>query len=163
MNLLSKTLALGAVALWMTSSGAQPAYPGKPIRLIVPAPAEARAMRRRAPSPKGMTASLGQEVMVENRPGGNSGIGAGAVLNSVPDGHTLLFALGPTWGCHLSKASPYKSVAEFTPVAAIGGNTQCLVVPASPPPKSLAEFVTYAKASPKPLMRGSEQRCRRHG
>jgi len=156
MNLLSKTLALGAVALWMTSSGAQPAYPGKPIRLIVPAPAGGPSDAAARALAKGMTASLGQEVMVENRPGGNSGIGAGAVLNSVPDGHTLLFALGANVGLpHLSKASPYKSITEFTPVAAIGGNTQCLVVPASLPPKSLAEFVSYAKASPKPLMRGS--------
>ena len=67
-----------------------------------------------------------------------------------------MFALGANVGLpHLSKASPYKSIAEFTPVAAIGGNTQCLVVPASLPAKSLAEFVTYAKASPRPLMRGA--------
>lgn len=103
-----------------------------------------------------MTAGLGQEVLVENRPGGNTGIGAGAVLNAPPDGYTLLFALASNAGLpHLSKASPYKSFAEFTPIVAIGGNTQCLVVPASLPAKSLAEFISYAKASPKPLLRGA--------
>lgn len=156
MNLLSKTLAIGALALWTNSSGAQPAYPGKSIRLIVPAPAGGPSDAAARALAKGMAAGLGQEVLVENRPGGNTGIGAGAVLNAVPDGHTLLFALGANVGLpQLSKASPYRSITEFTPIAAIGGNTQCLVVPASLPAKSLAEFVTYAKASPKPLMRGS--------
>ncbi|MDE2298408.1 MAG: tripartite tricarboxylate transporter substrate binding protein [Burkholderiales bacterium] len=156
MNLLSKTLAIGAMALWMASSGAQPGYPGKPIRLIVPTPAGGPSDAAARALAKGMAASLGQEVLVENRPGGNTGIGAGAVLNATPDGYTLLFALASNAGLpHLSKASPYKSIVEFTPVVAIGGNTQCVVVPASVPAKSLAEFVAYANASPKPLMRGA--------
>ncbi len=156
MNLLSKTLAIGVMALWLASSSAQPAYPGKPIRLIVPTPAGGPSDAAARVLAKGMTANLGQEVLVDNRPGGNTGIGAGAVLNAAPDGYTLLFALASNAGLpHLSKASPYKSITQFTPVVAIGGNTQCLVVPASIPAKSLAEFVAYAKASPKPLMRGA--------
>jgi tripartite-type tricarboxylate transporter receptor subunit TctC len=125
-------------------------------RLIVPIAAggpsdvAARALAR------GLTAGLGQEVLVENRPGASAGLGAGAVLNATPDGYTLLFALASNAGLpHLSKASPYKSLAEFTPIAAIGGNTQCLVVPSSVPVRTLAEFAAHAKASPKPLMRGS--------
>lgn len=156
MNLLSKTLTIGVLALWLASSGAQPAYPARPIRLIVPTPAGGPSDAAARVLAKGMTASLGQEVLVDNRPGGNTGIGAGAVLNAAPDGYTLLFALASNAGLpHLSKVSPYKSIAQFTPVAAIGGNTQCLVVPASVPARSLAEFVAYAKASPKPLMRGA--------
>ncbi len=156
MNLLSKRLLVGAVVLWMTSAGAQTSYPGKAIRLIVPTPAGGPSDAAARALARGMTAGLGQEVLVENRPGGNTGIGAGAVLNAPPDGYTLLFALASNAGLpHLSKASPYKSFAEFTPIVAIGGNTQCLVVPASLPAKSLAEFVSYAKASPKPLLRGA--------
>ncbi|MDP4302655.1 tripartite tricarboxylate transporter substrate binding protein [Leptothrix discophora] len=156
MNLLSRSLLGGALALWMLSSGAQPVYPGKPIRLIVPTPAGGPSDAAARALAKGLTAGLGQEVMVENRPGGNTGIGAGAVLNAAPDGYTLLFALASNAGLpHLSKASPYRSITEFTPVAAIGGNTPCVVVPASLQVKSLAELVTYAKASPKPLMRGA--------
>lgn len=156
MNALSRTLAIGALALWMASSGAQPAYPGKPVRLIVPAPAGGPSDAAARALAKGMSAGLGQEVLIENRPGANTGVGAAAVLHAAPDGYTLLFALASNAGLpHLSKASPYKSIAEFTPVAAIGGNTQCLVVPASLPAKSLAAFVTYAKASPEPLMRGA--------
>ena len=70
---------------------------------------------------------------MENRPGGNTGIGAGAVLNAPPDGYTLLFALASNAGlrCTSARPRPTKSFAEFTPIVAIGGNTQCLVVPAS--------------------------------
>lgn len=149
-------IVVGAVALFAVAADAQTAYPAKPIRLIVPTPAggpsdgAARALAR------GMTAALGQEVLVENRPGGNTGIGASAVLTSPADGYTLLFALASGAGLpHLSKVSPYKSIAEFSPIAAIGGNTQCLVVPASLPVKTLADFAAHAKASGKPLLRGA--------
>lgn len=156
MKRLSRNLVVGALSLWMASSGAQPTYPGKPVRLIVPTPAGGPSDAAARALAKGMSTGLGHEVLVENRPGGNTGIGAGAVLNAAPDGYTLLFALASNAGLpHLSKASPYKSIAEFTPIAAIGGNTQCLVVPSSLPARSLAEFVAYTKASPKPLLRGA--------
>lgn len=156
MNKRSTGLAAGALALCMASLGAQPVYPTQPIRLLVPTPAGGPSDAAARALARGMTAGLGQEVLVENRPGGNTGIAAGAVLGAAPDGHTLFFALASNAGLpHLSKTSPYKSITEFTPVAAIGGNTQCLVVPASVPAKSLAEFVAYAKTSPKPLLRGA--------
>ena len=97
---------------------------------------------------------LAQVTHLLNRPG--LGIGAGVALNAAPDGYTLLFALASNAGLpHLSKASPYKSLAEFSPIATIGGNTQCLVVPSSVPAKTLTEFAAYARTSAKPLMRGS--------
>lgn len=156
MNRWHTGLVVGALALWAASVAAQPSYPSRPIRLIVPiaaggpSDAAARALAR------GLSGGLGQEVLVENRPGGNAGLGAGAVLSAAPDGHTLLFALASNAGLpHLSKASPYKSIGEFSPIAALGGNTQCLVVPASVPARTLAEFAAHAKASAKPLMRGA--------
>lgn len=156
MKRLNTGLVVGALALWAASVAAQTPSVGQPIRLIVPivaggpSDAAARALAR------GLSAELGQQVLVENRPGANTGIGAGAVLNAAPDGNTLLFALASNAGLpHLSKASPYKSLAEFSPVAAIGGNTQCLVVPSSVPAKTLSEFAAHAKASAQPLMRGS--------
>lgn len=156
MNRLSRCLVASALALWMASVGAQPAYPAKPVRLIVPTPAGGPSDAAARALAKGMSAVLGQEVLVDNRPGGNAGIGAGAALSAAPDGYTLLFALASNAGLpHLSKASPYKSLMEFSPIATIGGNTQCLVVPASLPVKTLTEFAAYAKASARPLMRGS--------
>ncbi|MBI5719107.1 MAG: tripartite tricarboxylate transporter substrate binding protein [Burkholderiales bacterium] len=161
MNPLNTGLVVGALALLMTASvsvsvSAQTTYPGKPIRLIVPIAAGGPSDAAARALAKGLTAGLGQEVLVENRPGGNTGVGAGAVLSAAADGYTLLFALASNSGLpHLSKASPYKSLAEFTPISTIGGNTQCLVVPASVPARTLAEFAAHAKASAKPLMRGS--------
>ncbi|MBL8289225.1 MAG: tripartite tricarboxylate transporter substrate binding protein [Rubrivivax sp.] len=156
MNRLTTGLVVGALALFAAAAGAQTAYPGKPIRLVVPLPAGGPSDAAARALARGMAAGLGQEVLVENRPGGNTGTGAAAVLHSAPDGYTLLFAPASNAGLpHLSKASPYKSIAEFSPIAAIGGNTQCLVVPSSVPAKTLAEFAAYAKAGAKPLMRGS--------
>lgn len=156
MNRLTTGLVVGALALLTASAGAQTAYPSKPIRLIVPTPAGGPSDAAARALAKGMAAEFGQEVLVENRPGGNTGIGAGVVLNAAPDGYTLLFALASNAGLpHLSKAAPYKSLAEFSPIATIGGNTQCLVVPSSMSVKTLAELAAHAKASPKPLMRGS--------
>jgi len=156
MNRWNAGIALGMLALVALTAAAQPPYPNRPVRLIVPiaaggpSDAAARALAR------GLSAGLGQEVLVDNRPGGSTGIGAAAVLHAAPDGYTLLFALASNAGLpQLSKASPYKSLAEFSPIAAIGGNTQCLVVPPSVPARSLAEFAAHAKASAKPLMRGS--------
>lgn len=149
-------LLAGVLALAAAAPVAQPVYPNKPIRLIVPVPpggpsdAAARALAR------GMSGALGQPVVVDNRPGANTGIGAGAVLNAAPDGYTLLFALASNAGLpHLSKAAPYKSITEFTPVAAVGGNTQCLVVPASVSARTLSEFAAHARASVPPLLRGA--------
>ncbi|ACB33584.1 conserved hypothetical protein [Leptothrix cholodnii SP-6] len=156
MNRLNTVLVVGALALLTASVSAQTPYPSKPIRLIVPIAAGGPSDAAARALAKGLTAGLGQEVLVENRPGANTGLGAGAVLNAPADGYTLLFALASNAGLpHLSKASPYKSLAEFSPVSTIGGNTQCLVVPASVPARTLAEFVAFAKASAKPLMRGA--------
>lgn len=156
MNRLNTVLVVGALALLTDSAAAQAGYPSRPVRLIVPIAAGGPSDAAARALAKGLTASLGQEVLVDNRPGGNTGIGAGAVLNAAPDGYTLLFALASNAGLpHLSKMSPYKSLVEFSPVSAIGGNTQCLVVPSSVPARTLAEFAAYARASAQPLMRGS--------
>lgn len=156
MNRFKTGLVFGALTLLTASGAAQTQYPNKPIRLIVPlaaggaSDAAARALAR------GLTTALGQEVLVENRPGGNAGIAAAAVLNAAPDGYTLFFALASNAGLpHLSKVSPYKSITEFSPVSTIGGNTLCLVVPSSVGVRSLAELAAHAKGSTQPLMRGT--------
>jgi tripartite-type tricarboxylate transporter receptor subunit TctC len=156
MNRWTTAFMVSALALWTVSVAAQTPYPNKPIRLIVPTPAGGPSDAAARALARGLTGEMGQQVLVENRPGGNTGIGAGAVLNAAPDGYTLLFALASNAGLpHLSKASPYKSLSEFSPVSTIGGNTQCLVVPSSVPARTLAEFAAHAKASAQPLMRGS--------
>jgi tripartite-type tricarboxylate transporter receptor subunit TctC len=88
-----RVFVVGALALSAAAAGVQTAYPGKPIRLIVPVPVGGPSDAAARAVAKGMTAGQGQEVLVDNRPGGDTGIGAGAVLNANADGYTLLFAL----------------------------------------------------------------------
>ena len=150
------SLVFGALALWTATALAQAPFPGRPIHLVVPTPAGGPSDGAARALAKGLAASLGQEVLVENRPGGNTGIGAAAVLNAPADGYTLLFALASNTGLpHLSKTAPYRSLGEFSAIAAIGGNTQCLLVPASLPVKTLAEFAAFARTRAQPLLRGS--------
>lgn len=156
MNRLTRHIVFGALAVLFGSAVAQTPYPGKPIRLVVPTVAGGPSDAAARVLAKGMSAGLGQEVVVENRPGANNGLAAAAVLAAAPDGYTLFFALVANAGLpYLSKTSPYKSLSEFSPIAAIGGNTQCLVVPSSLQVKTLADFAAHAKASPKPLLRGA--------
>lgn len=156
MNRLITGIVVGTHLFSAALVAAEATYPDKPIRLIVPITAGGSSDAAARALAKGLTAGLGQQIVVENRPGGNTGIGAGAVLSAAPDGYTLLFALASNAGLpHFSKVSPYRSLAEFTPISTIGGNTQCMVVPASLPARTLAEFAALAKASAKPLMRGS--------
>lgn len=156
MNRWTTGLLAGLFAMLTASAGAQTAYPTRSIRLIVPTVAGGPSDSAARALAKGMSAALGHEVLIENRPGGNNGVGASAVLTAAPDGYTLFFALVANAGLpHLSKAAPYKSLTEFSPVASIGGNTLCLVVPASMPARTLAEFAAHAKASAKPLLRGA--------
>lgn len=120
MNRLKYCLVISAVMLLTASVAAQTTYPSKPIRLVVPIAAGGPSDAAARALAKGLTAGLGQEVLVDNRPGANTGIGAGAVLTAAPDGYTLLFALASNAGLpHLSKVSPYKSLTEFTEVAPV--------------------------------------------
>ena len=109
MNRLNRRMMIGALVALAGSARAQTAYPAKPIRLVVPtvaggpSDAAARALTR------GMSAALGQEVVVENRPGANNGLAATTVLTAQADGYSLLFALAANAGMpYLSKTSPYK-------------------------------------------------------
>lgn len=132
MKRFTNVLIFGATALLASSVPAQTPFPNKSIRLIVPITADDPSDAIARAHAKGMVAALGQEVLVDNPPGANTGVGAAMVLNAAPDGYTLLFAL-----------------------AAGAGNPQCLVVPPSVPAKTLAEFAAHAKSTAQPLMRGS--------
>jgi tripartite-type tricarboxylate transporter receptor subunit TctC len=142
------TVAL-ATGLWLAPAAAQQ-YPSKPIRLIVPYPAGgatdffARLVFTR------MSETLGQQVVVENRPGAGTAIGASEVARSSPDGYTLLlgdagtYAFNPT----LYKKLSYDPVRDFSPVSLTGRFALILAVNPSLDAKSVAEFVAAAKARP---------------
>ena len=142
---------VGAVLTVAVSLAHGQSFPSKPIRLIVPYPAGgATDFFARAVFPK-MGEALGQPIVVENRPGAGTAIGASEVARSAPDGYTLLlgdagtFAFNPS----LYKKLSYDPVKDFAPVSLTGRFALILAVnPTTLKVGSLKEFVEYAKANP---------------
>ena len=94
-------------------------------------------------------ALLGRTVIVENRAGAGGTIGTGSVAKSAPDGQTLILAAAShTIAGSLYSRLPYDPLKDFTPIAHIGNVDYVLLISAAVPAKSVAEFVSYAKANP---------------
>ena len=130
-------------------SAAQSAFPRKPIRFILPnAPGGSNDVVARIIGEK-LTASWGQQVVVDSRPGGNNVIAAEALMRSTPDGHTILMitaahAINPL----LLPNQPYDAIKDFAPVATLVGTQYILALTASMPANNLREFIALAKARP---------------
>lgn len=125
-------------------------FPSKPLRILIPFTAGGtNDILARLLQPK-LSDALGQPVIVDNRPGGNTVIASQALLAAEHDGHTLLLpgnshVLVP----HLSKEKlPFRSVEDFQPVATIARTGLFLVVNPGPPASNLKEFIALAKAKP---------------
>jgi tripartite-type tricarboxylate transporter receptor subunit TctC len=97
-----------------------------------------------------MGMDMGQGVIVDNRAGGNSIIGADSVARAQPDGYTLLMQVGPphTTLPFFTRQMPFDPVQDFTPIAMVGTAPQALVVNASLPIANIKELIAYAKANP---------------
>ena len=128
---------------------AQP-YPSKPIRIIVPYPAGGTSdILARAVGP-GITAALGQPVVVENKPGSTGNVGAELVAKSLPDGYTLLLAdigslaIGPS----IFPALPFDPVKDFAPVIMVAYSPHLLAVNPALPAKDVGELIALAKSKP---------------
>lgn len=131
-------------------SAAAQSYPDKPIRLIVPfAPGGNTDVQARLIGNK-LTAALGQQVIVDNRPGAGGTIGVDMAAKSTPDGYTIVMAsfgnilVGPS----LYKKLPYDPVKDFAPVILISEPAGLIVVHPSVPVKSFKQLIDYAKANP---------------
>ncbi len=125
-----------------------PAYPSKPIRLIVPFSAGGGSdMVARVIASK-LTESWGQQVIVDNRPGGNTMIGTDIVAKSPPDGYTLL--VGGT--SHVTTPSlfttPFDAVKDFAGIATVSSGELILALNPAVPANNLREFIAYAKSKP---------------
>jgi tripartite-type tricarboxylate transporter receptor subunit TctC len=122
---------------------------GKPVRIVVPFPPggqtdiEARAIAQR------MGESLGANVLVENKPGASTAIGAREVMAAAPDGHTLLYTIAIHVQLpHLYKSPPWDAFRDFTPIATGTRAATVLTAHVSAPFNTVQELVTYAKAHP---------------
>jgi tripartite-type tricarboxylate transporter receptor subunit TctC len=147
--LLMAILALCYGLVVASPVSAQP-YPQRPVKIVVSGlPGTATDLIARAIADR-LSASLKQAFIVETRPGAGGNIGAEAVAKSAADGHTLLVALGTTFTVNpsLYKRPPFDPNKDFQFISVVGRATQILLVHASVPINSVAEFVAYAKDKP---------------
>lgn len=125
-------------------------YPKKPITMIVPYPAGgATDILARALGEK-LTASLGQQVVIDNRPGANGNIGAQIAAKAAPDGYTLLMSPASTLTHNPSLYSkmPFDPLKDFAPISIVAETPMVVVVNPAVPAKSIKELVDLAKSKP---------------
>src|SRR4030081_2533584 len=149
--------ALGAALLYALVPQAQAqTFPDRAIRMVVPyGTGGITDITARILSPR-LGEELGQQVFVDNRPGGAGMIGFGATANAPADGHTLVLATtalaaNPV----LFKSIPYDARKSFAPISLVGVVPMVLVVPPSSPANTIAELVALARAKPGELNYGS--------
>lgn len=142
--LLSSCLAFPALAQQT------PAYPTKPIRLIVPfLPGGPGDILGRIVA-QGLTESLGQSVIVENRPGAGSVIGADLAAKALPDGYTLLLAMDATLTMNqaLFAKLPYDPIKDFAPIGLVAEVPTIIAVNANFPAQNLTQLLEIARQKP---------------
>jgi tripartite-type tricarboxylate transporter receptor subunit TctC len=130
--------------------------PARPIRMIVPTGAGGVTDTLGRIIANRLGADLGQQVVIDNRPGASGIIGSNIVAQAVPDGYTLLMAfpthvVNPT----LFPSIPYDTVRAFAPITIVSTVAMALIVSADFPARSVQELIAYAKANPGRLNYGS--------
>ena len=141
------TLSLLALFVSADAAHAQPAYPTKPIRFIVPYPPGGSTDPMARLAATRLAERWGQSIVVDNRPGGNTVIGTAAVAKAPRDGYTILLASTALVSTpSLIPQLPYDVIRDFTGVATIGKSRFVLVIPPSIPANNLQEFITYVKS-----------------
>ena len=146
----ARRIALLAASLLCSTAALAQAFPTKPILAVVPfAAGSATDLIGRAFAEK-MSATLGQPVIVDNKPGANGMLGADIVAKAAPDGYTILIGTNSTNAAlkYLMKTLPYDQDTAFAPVGYIGSVPLMVAVNVDVPAKTLKEFVELAKAKP---------------
>ena len=150
MRILVRLLVAVCAALAATLALAQGAYPTRPIRLVVPYPPGALTdILARAIGEK-LAAALGQPVVIDNKPGAGTLVGAEFVAKQPPDGYTLLMATSTTLGISpaLYQPSPVNPVKDFAPISPVGTVNFFLIANPAFPAKSVKEMIDVIKTNP---------------
>jgi tripartite-type tricarboxylate transporter receptor subunit TctC len=143
-------LILAAAASVLCFAAAAQSYPAKPVRMIVPYPPGGGNDTLGRLFAAKLSERMGQQFVVENRPGAGAMLGTEAAAKSPPDGYTILLssiathALSP----NLYARVPYDPVKDFAPITLLGIAPTVLVVPADLPARSLQELIAMAKSKP---------------
>ncbi|HEY2137477.1 MAG TPA: tripartite tricarboxylate transporter substrate binding protein, partial [Xanthobacteraceae bacterium] len=154
------TIALALYGVWpgaATSAASAQTYPTKPIHIVVPfAPGGITDILARALGQK-LGEAWGQQVVVENRPGANSQVGAEIVARAAPDGYTLLVSADTTFvmNPHLYGKLNYDALSDFVPVSGLGLSPQALVVNPSVPARTVGDLIALARKKPGELNYGT--------
>lgn len=149
-------LALLAVVLSGAVGSAHADYPDKPVRLIVPYIAGSAPDVVARQAAQRLTAGLGQQFVIENKPGAAGNIGAEVAARAAPDGYTLLLLTSS----HMQNKFLYSKVnydvaRDFVPITILTRIPSLMVVPPSSPARTVAEFIDLARANPGKLNYGS--------
>ena len=143
-------LAAGAAALpAMSRSAWAQAYPSRPVRILVGFTAGSGPDIVARLIGQWLSERLGQQVLIENRPGGASNIATEAVVRAAPDGYTLLLVTsGNAVNASLYDKLSFNFIRDIAPVAAITRTPHVMEVHPSFPARTVLEFIAYAKANP---------------
>jgi tripartite-type tricarboxylate transporter receptor subunit TctC len=145
-----RALLLGWLLAGVCSIASGQSYPTKPIKLIIPfPPGNTTDIMSRLIGPK-MSERLGQQVVVENRPGASGMLGLDLVAKAPPDGYTIAAGQGGNMVVlpHTSKNIPYDPLRDFAPIAVSTTNYLGIVANPNAPFKTIGEMVAYAKSNP---------------
>ena len=151
MTIVFKFLFLACLSIVGSQVHAQSAWPIKPVRLLVPNSAGSAPDAIARLTTEMLSKAVGQQWVVDNRPGGDGIIATEAAAKSSPDGYTFLFASVTPVAItpHLKKALPYDPVKDFTPVAMIiDSGPNGIAVQSDLPVKTLSDLITLSKNSP---------------
>ena len=146
---LSRVL-LGSLLLIGASAALAQPYPSKPLRLIVPFPPGGSADILARTIGQKMSDGLGQTVVIDNRPGAGTAIGAEATAKAAPDGYTIMIgtvsshAINPSLNTKLA----YDPIRDFTPISPVASIPFALLVHPSLPAKNVDELIAIARAKP---------------
>ena len=148
---IKQILVLSAALFAATTAATAQNYPSRPVRFVVPyAPGGSTDTLARSMAIK-LSELLGQQVVVDNRPGANGDIGMTIVARAPADGYTIVLGyianlgIGPS----LYEKMPYDPVKDFASITQVAGASNILVTHPSLPAKNFKEFIAYTKANPK--------------
>jgi tripartite-type tricarboxylate transporter receptor subunit TctC len=143
-------LAAGAAALpALPRIASADTYPSRPVHMIVGFPASNASDIIARLIAQSLSDRLGQQFVVENRPGAGSNIGTEMVVRAAPDGYTLLLVAPPALiNATLYPNLNYNFIRDVAPVGSIGSSTFVMMVNPSVPAKTVPEFIAYAEANP---------------
>lgn len=140
---------LAAILLPVAPASGQSSFPAQPMRIVVATPAGGASDAAARVVAQALSKRLGQQVVVENRPGGNGVPALQAVLAAPADGHTLLWAMASMTATPLLvKSSPVKSMNEFAPVTPVVSLVYGLFVNPKVPATTVAELTAWLKTNP---------------